>query len=150
MVDREGRAHDLRPELVREVHADEVRERLLGVEVEAALRIEVVGGERVRKVLAVHGLGRRLWGETVGLLAGLATAAYPLLVFFSGMLLTETLFALCLILAAGPVAAWWEKGASKYLKRYHYPVYQVVQSRLDTINQAVGGHIANFNKEVSV
>lgn len=45
--------------------------------------------------------------------------------------------------------AWWEKGAAKYLKRYHYPEYQEVQRRLDTINMAVSEHIAHFNKEVS-
>lgn len=46
-------------------------------------------------------------------------------------------------------SAWWEKGAAKYLKRYHYPQYKEVQRRLDAINTAVGEHIANFNKEVS-
>lgn len=45
--------------------------------------------------------------------------------------------------------AWWEKGAAKYLKRYHYPEYQEVQRRLDVINVAVSDHIAHFNKEVS-
>lgn len=47
-------------------------------------------------------------------------------------------------------SAWWEKGSAEYLKRYHYPEYQEVQRRLDTINQAVAGHISNFNKEVSL
>lgn len=47
-------------------------------------------------------------------------------------------------------SAWWENGAAKYLKRYHYPQYQEVQRRLDVINQAVCGHIADFNKEVSL
>lgn len=45
-------------------------------------------------------------------------------------------------------SAWWENGAAKYLKRYHYPEYKEVQLRLDVINKAVGEHIANFNKEV--
>lgn len=45
--------------------------------------------------------------------------------------------------------AWWEKGAAKYMKRYHYPEYQEVQRRLDVINVAVSDHIAHFNKEVS-
>lgn len=47
-------------------------------------------------------------------------------------------------------SAWWEKGAAKYLKRYHYTEYQDVQKRLETINHAVSEHIGNFNKEVSV
>lgn len=46
-------------------------------------------------------------------------------------------------------SAWWENGAAKYLKRYHFDAYKQVQERLDAINQAVGKHIANFNKEVS-
>ena len=47
-------------------------------------------------------------------------------------------------------SAWWEKGEARYLKRYHYTEYQEVQRRLDVINKAVSGHIAHFNKEVSV
>lgn len=47
-------------------------------------------------------------------------------------------------------SAWWEKGAAKYLKRYHYTEYQDVQRRLEAINHAVTEHIGNFNKEVSV
>jgi phosphoadenosine phosphosulfate reductase len=46
-------------------------------------------------------------------------------------------------------SAWWEHGTSKYLKRYHHPVYLEVQRRLDIINEAVGESIANFNKEVT-
>lgn len=46
-------------------------------------------------------------------------------------------------------SAWWEEGAAAYLKRYHYPQFVQNQQRLDTINQAVLGHIAAFNKEVS-
>lgn len=46
-------------------------------------------------------------------------------------------------------SAWWEKGAAKYLKRYHYPAYLDVQGRLDAINGAVSEHIINFNKEVT-
>ena len=45
-------------------------------------------------------------------------------------------------------SAWWEKGAAKYLKRYHQDAYVEVQRRLDIINQAVSGHIAHFNEEV--
>lgn len=46
-------------------------------------------------------------------------------------------------------SAYWEQGAAKYLKRYHYTHYQEVQRRLDTINGAIGQHIVNFNKEVN-
>lgn len=47
-------------------------------------------------------------------------------------------------------SAWWEKGAAKYLKRYHHPAYLDLQGRLDAINRAVSEHIIHFNKEVSV
>lgn len=46
-------------------------------------------------------------------------------------------------------SAYWETGAAAYLKRYHYPEYQEVQFRLDIINSAVAGSIANFNKEIA-
>jgi 3'-phosphoadenosine 5'-phosphosulfate sulfotransferase (PAPS reductase)/FAD synthetase len=46
-------------------------------------------------------------------------------------------------------SAWWEKGAAKYLKRYHHEQYQEVQRRLDVIREAVGQHIAHFNDEVN-
>ena len=46
-------------------------------------------------------------------------------------------------------SAWWEKGAAKYLKRYHHPAYLDLQGRLDAINQAVSEHIVSFNREVS-
>jgi 3'-phosphoadenosine 5'-phosphosulfate sulfotransferase (PAPS reductase)/FAD synthetase len=46
-------------------------------------------------------------------------------------------------------SAWWEKGAAKYLKRYHHTEYQEVQLRLDAIREAVGQHIAHFNDEVN-
>jgi phosphoadenosine phosphosulfate reductase len=45
--------------------------------------------------------------------------------------------------------AWWEEGAAKYLKRYHYAQFLENQKRLDVIAKAVGEHIAAFNKEVS-
>ena len=46
-------------------------------------------------------------------------------------------------------SAWWEEGFVKYLKRYHHPQYQVVQSMLALIQQAVGQHIEHFNDEVN-
>lgn len=46
-------------------------------------------------------------------------------------------------------SAYWEAGAASYLKRYHHEAYQDVQRRLDVIQIAVAGSIANFNKEIS-
>lgn len=46
-------------------------------------------------------------------------------------------------------SAYWETGAAAYLKRYHHEQYIEVQRRLDFINQAIGPHIINFNKEVN-
>lgn len=45
-------------------------------------------------------------------------------------------------------SAYWEEGAAKYLRRYHYAQYLENQQRLDIINKAVGEHIAAFNREV--
>lgn len=46
-------------------------------------------------------------------------------------------------------SAWWEEGAMRYLRRYHYDQYLANQAQLDVINKAVGEHIAAFNKEVA-
>lgn len=46
-------------------------------------------------------------------------------------------------------SAYWEEGVSKYLKRHHPAAHAEVQARLDTINKAVGAHIAAFNTEVN-
>lgn len=46
-------------------------------------------------------------------------------------------------------SAYWEHGAAKYLKRYHYPQFQIVQERLHEINVAIAPSIAAFNKEVN-
>lgn len=46
-------------------------------------------------------------------------------------------------------SAYWETGAAKYLKRYHYPEYAEVQRRLDLINAAVAPSISAFNREIS-
>lgn len=45
-------------------------------------------------------------------------------------------------------SAYWEEGASKYLKQYHPEAHAIVQERLDIINEAVGAHIAAFNQEI--
>lgn len=46
--------------------------------------------------------------------------------------------------------AWWDDGANAYLKRYHHTQFLENQRRLALINDAVGKHIAAFNKEVSL
>lgn len=46
-------------------------------------------------------------------------------------------------------SAYWENGAAKYLKRYHPVAFYDVQSRLNTISDAVAGSIAHFNHEVN-
>ena len=46
-------------------------------------------------------------------------------------------------------SAWWEEGAVKYLRRYHYEQYLENQQRMDIINKSVGEHIAAFNQEVA-
>lgn len=46
-------------------------------------------------------------------------------------------------------SAWWEVGVAKYLKQHHPQAHQEVQRRLETINAAVGAHIAAFNIEVN-
>lgn len=45
-------------------------------------------------------------------------------------------------------SGYWEEGVSAYLKRYHYPQYQIVQQRLEEINAAVSESIQHFNQEV--
>lgn len=47
-------------------------------------------------------------------------------------------------------SAWWDKGESKYLKRYHIEKYEIVQERLDTIREAIAPHITDFNDEVAL
>lgn len=43
--------------------------------------------------------------------------------------------------------AWWEKGELKYKKRYHHDAYAETVRRHRVISDAVGKHIAFFNKE---
>ena len=47
-------------------------------------------------------------------------------------------------------SAYWEDGASKYLRRYHHAQFLENQKRLDIINKAVGEHIAAFTQEVTI
>jgi len=56
--------------------------------------------------LALVALGRTLYSETVGWNAGVIASVYPLLVFFNAYLLTETTFALLVVLALSACAVW--------------------------------------------
>jgi phosphoadenosine phosphosulfate reductase len=46
-------------------------------------------------------------------------------------------------------SAWWDDGRAAYMKQHHPLHYDLYQQRLNTISDAVGGHIAAFNIEVS-
>ena len=45
--------------------------------------------------------------------------------------------------------AWWEEGASAYMKRYHPDQFAENQKRLDVIKISVSQHIEAFNREVA-
>lgn len=69
-----------------------------------AILLQCVFGALIPLVLSA--LGTAMFGGTVGRLAGWVAALHPLLVFFSGYLLTETLFTLTLLLALFLTADW--------------------------------------------
>ena len=71
--------------------------RLIGHQFFAAILLQCLAGALVPVALAA--LGGSLFGGTVGRTAGWLAAVHPLLVFFSGYLLTEMLFTLFLLLA---------------------------------------------------
>jgi len=58
--------------------------------------------------VAIGGLGARRFGTTVGFLAGLAVAVDPFGVFFTKLLLTETLFTAALCITWCIVASWFD------------------------------------------
>lgn len=70
----------------------------------AALLMQAVFGALVAPVLAA--LGAAVFGSPVGRVAGWLAAVHPLLVFFSGYLLTETTFTLALLLAIYTSMQW--------------------------------------------
>ncbi len=70
----------------------------------AALLLQCVFGALIP--LALAAFARATWGSTVARWAGWIAAVNPLLVFFSGYLLTETLFALVMLLALGATVDW--------------------------------------------
>ncbi|HEY6866887.1 MAG TPA: glycosyltransferase family 39 protein [Candidatus Eisenbacteria bacterium] len=70
----------------------------------AAILLQCVFGALIP--LALTGFGSAMYGGTTGRLAGWIAALDPLLVFFSGYLLTESLFTLTLVLALLASASW--------------------------------------------
>lgn len=66
-------------------------------------------------VYLVYRIGRRLFGETAGLLAALCAAGYTYLILYSATLLTETPFILFLLLALDAAYALTESGSRKHL-----------------------------------
>lgn len=71
--------------------------RVVGHQYFAAILLQCVAGAFVPLLLA--GLGGALFGGTVGRWSGWLAAIHPLLVFFSGHLLTESMFCVTLLLA---------------------------------------------------
>lgn len=71
--------------------------RVVGHRFFAAVLLQCLAGSLVPLLLA--GLGGSLFGGPVGRTSGWLAAVHPLLVFFSGYLLTETLFTVTLLLA---------------------------------------------------
>ena len=67
-------------------------------------------------VLLVWWTGRRLFGERSALLAALLAAAYPFFIYYTGVLLSETLAVFLVALATAALVATWEERA------LHYPV----------------------------
>lgn len=78
--------------------------RAVGHQFFAALLLQCAFGALVP--LLVRALGDSLFGSHVGRTAGWLAAVHPLLVFFSGYLLTESLFCLALLLALVVSAEW--------------------------------------------
>ena len=78
--------------------------RLVGHQFFAAILLQCLAGALVPLLCAA--LGRSLFGDTVGRWSGWLAAVHPLLVFFSGYLLTETMFTAFLLLALLLSADW--------------------------------------------
>lgn len=57
---------------------------------------------------ALYALGRRLFDERVGLLAGVGLAAYPMLLYFTGEIMTETLYVAVSIGAVALTVRCWQ------------------------------------------
>jgi 4-amino-4-deoxy-L-arabinose transferase-like glycosyltransferase len=70
----------------------------------ASILLQCAIGALVPLLLA--GFGASIFGGTMGRIAGWLAALHPLLVFFSGYLLTETTFTALLLVALSASAAW--------------------------------------------
>ena len=78
--------------------------RAVGHHYFAAILLQCAIGALVPVLLA--GFGGSIFGGTVGFVAAGLAAVHPLLVFFSGYLLTETTFTALLLVALSASAAW--------------------------------------------
>ncbi len=78
--------------------------RVAGPQLFAAVLLQCAIGATVPLLIAA--LGASLYGSGVGRVAGWLAAVHPLLVFFSGYLLTETTFTAMLLLALLASFAW--------------------------------------------
>src|SRR5262249_48703947 len=58
--------------------------------------------------VALRALGRAMFGLPVGRIAGWLAVFHPLLVFFSGYLMTESLFCVVMLLALIASVEWWK------------------------------------------
>ena len=104
----EGKPTSWRPPLYPAVMA--LVSRLTGTTDPHAVRILQLALSLVT-VLLVYLLGRRLFGERVGLIAAGIVAVYPSMLFYTQHLLTETLFTCLLLLTAFGFAAYVRTGA---------------------------------------
>ena len=78
--------------------------RVAGHQYFVALLVQCVAGALVP--LLAYSLGAAMFGGGTGRVAGVLAAMNPLLVFFSGYLLTETVFSMCLLAALIASAEW--------------------------------------------
>jgi len=60
-------------------------------------------------VLAVYGIGARLFARATGYVAALGTAFYPPLIYLSGVFYAEHLFTVLLVVTVFFLVQWWQK-----------------------------------------
>ncbi|MDZ4278145.1 MAG: glycosyltransferase family 39 protein [Dehalococcoidia bacterium] len=77
---------------------------LPGDDAAAARTLNVVAG--LAMIIAVYYLGQRLWDRRAGLLAAAIVAVFPSQIFFSSLVITETLFAALAMVLLALAAAW--------------------------------------------
>ena len=81
---------------------------------------------------ALRALGRAMFGPAVGRIAGWLAALDPLLVFFSGYVMTESLFTLVLLVALVASVSWLKRpsGARASRQKCH-PEVGVLHNRFE-------------------